>query len=68
MKQQPKSKSPNCPSCKRINWLEFDEGYYCQNYKNLINKQKHQMEKIFLRQDHYFSNRLNQANKQIREI
>ena len=20
---------PNCPSCTRNNWLEFDKGYYC---------------------------------------
>ena len=25
--QQPKIKPPNCPSCKRNNWLEFDKGY-----------------------------------------
>ena len=29
--QQEKFKPPNCPSCKRNNWLEFDKGYYCQN-------------------------------------
>ena len=28
IKQQPKL--PNCPSCKRNNWLEFDKGYYCK--------------------------------------
>ena len=22
---------PNCPSCKRDNWLGFDKGYYCRN-------------------------------------
>ena len=22
---------PNCPSCKRNNWLEFEKGYYCKN-------------------------------------
>ena len=25
--QQPKFKPPNCPSCKRNIWLEFDKGY-----------------------------------------
>ena len=29
---------PNCPSCKRNNWLEFDKGYYCQNCEYIINK------------------------------
>ena len=24
--QQQKFKPPNCPSCKRNNWLEFDKG------------------------------------------
>ena len=28
--QPPKFKQPNCPSCKRNNWLEFDKGYYYQ--------------------------------------
>ena len=23
-------KPPNCPSCKRNNWLDFVEGYYCK--------------------------------------
>ena len=27
----PKFKPPNCHSCKRKKWLEFDEGYYCRN-------------------------------------
>ena len=41
--QQPKL--PNCPSCKRNNWLEFDKGYYCKNCEYIINKQKHQIDK-----------------------
>ena len=24
--RQPKFKQPNCPNCKRNNWLEFDKG------------------------------------------
>ena len=63
--QQPKFKPPNCPSCKENNWLEFDKGYYCKNCEYIINKQKH---KKVLRQGHYFSTRLNYANKKIREI
>ena len=31
IQQQPKYKPPNCPSCKRNMWLEFDKGYYCKN-------------------------------------
>ena len=66
IQQQPKL--PNCPSCKRNNWLEFDKGYYCRNCEFIINKQKHQIDKKVLRQDHYFSTRLNYANKKIRDI
>ena len=36
--QQQKFKLPNCPSCKRNNWLEFDKGYYsksCATNKNI---------------------------------
>ena len=62
------SKLPNCPSCKRNNWLEFDKGYYCQICEYIINKQKHQINKNVLRQSHDFSTRLNYANKKIREI
>ena len=29
--QQQKFKPPNCPNCKRNNFLEFNKGYYCQN-------------------------------------
>ena len=59
---------PNCPSCKQNNWLEFDKGYYCTNCEYIINKQRHQIDKKVLRQDHDFSTRLNYANKKIREI
>ena len=66
--QQQKFKPPNCPSCKQNNWLEFDKGYYCTNCEFIINKQKHQIDKSVLRQDHDFSTRLNYANKKIREV
>ena len=66
--QQQKFKPPNCPSCKRNNWLEFDEGYYCKICEYIINKQKHQIDKNVFRQSHDFSTRLNYANKQIRDI
>ena len=66
--QQQKFDLPNCPSCKRNNWLEFDKGYYCTNCEYIINKQKHQIDKKVCRQDHDFSTRLNYANKKIREI
>ena len=59
---------PNCHSCKRNNWLEFDKGYYCKNFEYIINKQKHQIDKKVLRQSHDFSNGLSYANKKIREI
>ena len=74
VKSYPKNKQPiiqkqlpNCPSCKRNNWLEFDKGY-CRNCEYIINKQKHQIDKKVLRQDSDFSTRLNYANKKIREI
>ena len=66
--QQQKFKPPNCPSCKQNTWLEFDKGYYCTNCEYIINKQKHQIDKNVLRQSRDFSNRLNYANKKIREI
>ena len=66
--QQQKFKPPNCPSCKQNTWLEFDKGYYCTNCEFIINKQKHQINKQVLRQSHDFSNRLNYANKKIRDI
>ena len=53
--------SPNCPSCKRNNWLEFDKGYYCKNCEYIIKKQKHQIDKKILRQDRDFSTRINYA-------
>ena len=59
---------PNCPSCKQNTWIEFDKGFYCTTCEYIINKQKHQMDKKVLRQDHDFSTRLNYANKKIREI
>ena len=65
--RQQKFKPPNCPSCKRKIWLGFDNGYCCQNCEYFINKQKHQLKKNVLRQDHNFSTRLNYANKKIRE-
>ena len=65
--RQPKFKPTNCPKCKHIFWLEFDKGYYCQNCEYIINKQKHQIDKKVLRQDHTFSTRLPIANKKIRE-
>ena len=49
-------------------WLDFDKGYYCRNCENIINKQKHQIDKKVLRQDRDFSTRLNYANKKIRDI
>ena len=66
--QQQKFKPPNCPSCERNNWLEFDKGYYCKNCEFIMNKQKHQIDKKVLRQDRDFSTRLNYANKKIREF
>ena len=66
--QQQKFNLPNCPSCKRNNWLEFDKGCYCKNCEYIIDKQKHQIDKNVLRQGRNFSTRLNYANKEIREI
>ena len=57
--QQQKFKPLNCPTCKQNNWLEFDKGYYCTNCEYIINKQKHQIDKKVLRQDHDFSSRIN---------
>ena len=48
--------------------MEFDKGYYCRNCEYIINKQKHQIDKKVLRQDHNFSTRRNYANKKIRKI
>ena len=58
---------PNCPSCKQKNWLEFDKEYNCRNCDYIINKQRHQIDKKVLRQNHDFSTRLNYANNKIRE-
>ena len=66
--QQQKFKPPNCPSCKRNNWLEFEKGYYCKNCGYIINTQKHQINKNVLRQGRDFSTRLNYAHTKIREI
>ena len=63
--QQPKFKPLNCPSCKRIKWLGFGKGYFCQNCEYIINKQKHQNDKKIRRQDHSFSTRLPYAIKKI---
>ena len=52
--QQSKFKPPNYPSCKRNNWLEFNKGYYCPNCEYIFNKQKHEINKKILRQDHDF--------------
>ena len=60
--------TPNCPSCNRTNWLEFDKGYYSKNCEYIINKQKRQINKNVRRQDRDFSTRLTYANKKNREI
>ena len=52
---------PKCPTCKRNNWLELGKRYYCRNCEYIINKQKHQIDKKVLRQDHNFSTRINYA-------
>ena len=72
-KNYPKNKQPliqqqlpNCPSCERNTWIEFDKGYYCTNCEYIINKQKHQIDKKIRRQDHDFSTRQNYAIKIIR--
>ena len=64
---QQQSRLPECLSCKRNNWLEFDKGWYCKNCEYNINKQKHQIVKKSRRQNLYFSTRLSYANKKIRE-
>ena len=40
----------------------------CQNCEDIINKQKHEIDKKVRRQDHYFSTSLPFADKKIREI
>ena len=42
--KQPKFELPNCPSCKRTIWLDFDKGYYCKNCEYNIDKQKNQID------------------------
>ena len=59
---------PNCPSCRRNNWSEFDKGYFCKNCEYIFNKQKHQIDKKVLKQERDFSSWLNYANKEIRYI
>ena len=44
-KQQPKFKSPDCPSFKQKSLLEIDREYFCKNCDYIINKQKHQKDK-----------------------
>ena len=66
--QQPKFISPNCPSCKRNIWLKFNKSYYCKNCEYINNKQKHQIDKKVLRQDNYFSSRLNHTDKKTRDL
>ena len=59
---------PNCPSCKRNNWLELDKSYYCKNCENNMNKQKHPIHRNVLRPARNFSTRLDYVNTKIREI
>ena len=66
IQRQQKFELPNCPSCERNNWLEFDKGCYCQDCEFIINKQKHQIDNKIRRQAHYFSTRLPYAEKKIR--
>ena len=54
VKQLSNFKPSFCPNCKQNNWLEFDKGYYCKNCEYIMNKQKHQIDKKVLRQDHFF--------------
>ena len=68
IQQQQKFKLPNCSTCKQNNWLEFNKVWYSQICEYIINKQKQQIDKKVLRQDQYFSSRLNYANKKIKEI
>ena len=35
---------PNCPSCKRTIWLEFDKVWYCQICEHTIKNQKHRID------------------------
>ena len=58
-----KIKLPKSPTCTQNIWLEFDKGYYSKSCEYIINKQIHQIDKKFLRQDHDFSTKLNYAKK-----
>ena len=64
--QQLKFKPPIFLSCKRNNWLEFEKAWVCQICDYIINKQRHQIDKEVLRQDHIFSTRSIYANKKDR--
>ena len=66
--QKPKFKPRNCPTCKQTQWFEFEKRYYCRCCEYIINKQNHQIDKKNLRQDHYFSTRLNYANEKKTEF
>ena len=70
VKNYPKNKQlPDCPDCKRSNWLKFDDGYYCCKCEYIINKEKHEIDKKnVLRQFHDFSTSLNYAKKKLRKI
>ena len=59
---------PNCLSCKRNLWLEIEKGYCCKNYENIINKEKHQIDRKVRRQECYFSTRLPYDNRRVRDI
>ena len=54
---------------KKISWTGFSHGYFCETpeCEFIINKQKHQIKKKFLGQNHYFSTRLPYAEKKITE-
>ena len=45
-------------------WLEFDKG----NSEFIIHKQRHQIYKNVLRQNQYFSTRLSNANRKVRDF
>ena len=66
--QQTNFKPPNCPHCKRNIWLDFAKGYFRQNCDDIINKQKYQVDKKILGQDHNFSTKLPYAKEKIWEI
>ena len=66
--QQPNFKPPNCPGCKRNNWLGLDKGYNCKSFEYIINKQKDQIDNKVLGHYHYFSTRIPIGIKIIREI